>query len=68
MNNSETILSNELKTEIASFIAFTLEEQSQLGPSIKVSVDWSSAIRLVVVQLLAAVAIWIIYSVATSGP
>jgi hypothetical protein len=67
MNNSETILSNELKTEIASFIAFTLEEQSQLGPSIKVSVDWSSAIRLVVVQLLAGAAIWVIYSVATSG-
>ena len=67
MNNSETILSNELKTEIASFIAFTLGEQSEVGPSIKVSVDWSSALRLVVVQLLAGAVIWIIFSVATSG-
>ena len=61
------VLSNELRTEMSSFIAEVLAEQSAWGPSVKVTIDWSSAWRIVAMQLIVGVVIVVIWGIANSG-
>lgn len=55
------------RTELTAFIKGILSDQSFDGPSLKVTIDWWSAWRIVAMQLVVGVVILIIYAMLISG-